>query len=144
MFAPGGVPFSFAVASTSGFAVGVPGTLLGVDTALKRWGTMSCARRSQPAIGLAENGFRINRFLAANIACGADGRNALQPETARVSSAPAASALAEGALLVQPDLAKTFNLVAEQGTDAFYRGPKIATAIVEAQKRSRTPMPSRA
>ena len=74
----------FAVASTSGFAVGVPGTLLGVDTALKRWGTMSLRETLQPAIGLAENGFRINRFLAANIACAADGRNVLQPETAAI------------------------------------------------------------
>ena len=36
MFAPDGLPLSFPLASTSGLAVGVPGTLLGVDTALHR------------------------------------------------------------------------------------------------------------
>ncbi len=136
MFSPGGTALSFAIASTSGLSVGVPGTLAGVDTALRSWGTMTLAQTLAPAIDLAEKGFRINRFLAANIACGPGGRNTLQPETAAIFC-PGGVALAEDDLLVQPDLAKTFKLIAAQGPDVFYRG-EIAAAIVEAQKRSRT------
>src|SRR5512134_2306379 len=135
MFAPGGTPLSFAIASTSGLSVGVPGTLLGVDTALRRWGTHTLAEALAPAIEIAEQGFRINRFLAANIA-GDGGRTSLQPETAAIFR-PGGVPLAEGALLVQPDLAKTFKLIAKHGAKVFYEG-EIAAAIVDAQKRTRT------
>lgn len=123
---------SFADASTSGHSVGVPGTLLGVETALARWGSKSLARTLQPAIDLAENGFEINRFLAADIA---DPRTSLQPETRAVFRLPDGSPLPEGTLLRQPDLAKTFRLIAAQGSEVFYRG-EIAAAIVDAQRRS--------
>jgi len=140
MFAPGGTPLTFLAASTSGLSVGVPGTLLGVDTALRRWGTQTLAEALAPAIQIAEQGFRINRFLAANIASDG-GRTSFQPETAAIFR-PGGVPLAEGDLLVQPDLAKTFKLIASQGTDVFYKG-EIAQAIVEAQKRTRTsPVPA--
>jgi gamma-glutamyltranspeptidase/glutathione hydrolase len=128
----------FTVASTSGISVGVPGTLLALDTALKKWGTMSLAQVIAPAIDLAENGFRINRFLAANIA-GDGGRTQQQPET-RALFRPGGVPLAEGALLVQPDLAKTFKLIASKGVDVFYRG-EISHAIVDATQRIRTQAP---
>src|SRR5512138_994768 len=102
MFAPGGLPMPFAQASTSGIAVGVPGTLRGVDTALRRWGTMTLADTLAPAIELAARGFRVNRFLAADIADNED-RTTLQPETAAIFR-PGGVPLAEGDWLVQPDL----------------------------------------
>ncbi|GIZ50079.1 gamma-glutamyltransferase [Noviherbaspirillum aridicola] len=123
---------SFADASTSGHSVGVPGTVLGVETALQRWGTKTLARTLQPAISLAEEGFRINRYLAADIA---DPRTSLQPETRAVFRQSDGTPLPEGSLLRQPDLAKTFRLLAAQGSEVFYRG-EIANAIVEAQRRS--------
>src|SRR5574340_1314752 len=134
MFAPDGLPMSFPLASTSGLAVGVPGTLLGLDTALSRWGTMKLADTLTPAIELAGHGFRVNRFLAEDIA-NDDGRTQLQPETAAIFR-PGGMPLAEGDWLVQPDLAKTLKLIASKGPNAFYRGP-IARAIVKAQQRGR-------
>jgi gamma-glutamyltranspeptidase/glutathione hydrolase len=125
---------SFTEASTSGLAVGVPGTLLGVATALENWGTITLAEAIAPAIPLAEDGFKINRFLASDTA---SFRTALQPETAAVFRLPSGDPLPEGYLLKQPDLAKTLRLIAEQGPDVFYRG-EIAAAIVEVQKRSQT------
>ena len=127
----------FGLASTSGISVGVPGTLAVLDTALKRYGTISLAQALQPAIAIADNGFRINRFLAANIA-NDGGITSLQPET-RTVFRPGDVPLAEGDLLVQKDLAKTFRLIAQQGADVFYHG-EIAKAIVNAQKRSRSPV----
>ncbi|NEX62579.1 gamma-glutamyltransferase [Noviherbaspirillum galbum] len=123
---------TFATASTSGHAVGVPGTLLGVETALKHWGTKTLAETMDPAITLADSGFAINRFLANDIK---DDRTATQPETRAVFRLPDGSPLPEGYFLRQPDLAKTFRLIAAQGSQVFYKG-EIAKAIVDAQKRS--------
>lgn len=133
-FAPDGLAMPFPLASTSGLAVGVPGTLRGVDTALRRWGTMKLATTLVPAIELAEHGFRVNRFLAEDIV-NDHGRTQIHPETAAIFR-PGGVPLAEGDWLVQPDLAKTLKLIAARGPDAFYRGP-LARAIVQAQQRSR-------
>jgi gamma-glutamyltranspeptidase/glutathione hydrolase len=132
-----GLPFGEA--STSGLSVGVPGTLLGVATALKNYGTISLAEALQPAIKLADEGFQINSFLAADTA---SSRTVLQPETQAVFRLPNGDPLPEGYLLKQPDLAKTFRLIAEQGPDVFYRG-EISQAIVDVQKRTKTTDPSR-
>ena len=134
MFAPDGMTMPFPLASTSGLAVGVPGTLRGIDTALRRWGTRRLADTLTPAIELAERGFRVNRFLAEDIA-NDGGRTQLQAETAAIFR-PGGVPLAEGDWLVQPALAKTLKLLATKGPNAFYRGP-IAQAIVKAQQRSR-------
>lgn len=75
---PGNPPFSFTDASTSGIAVGVPGTPMCLHTALKHWGTTRLADAVQSAIKLADEGFRINKFLAADTA---SSRTAIQPET---------------------------------------------------------------
>jgi gamma-glutamyltranspeptidase/glutathione hydrolase len=134
MFAPDGLAMSFPLASTSGLAVGVPGTLRGVDTALQRWGTKKLADTLVPAIELAERGFRVNRFLAQDIV-NDSGRTRLHPETAAIFR-PGGVPLAEGDWLVQPDLAKTLKLIAAKGPEAFYRG-SLARAIVQAQQRTR-------
>src|SRR6266404_364794 len=55
---------SFADASTSGISVGVPGTLRGVATALKNWGTIPLAKALKPAIKLAADGFNVGPLLA--------------------------------------------------------------------------------
>jgi len=118
---------------TDGLAVGVPGTLKCVSTAVDNWGNLSLADALQPAIKLAEEGFHVNKFLAADIQ---SSRTNLQPET-RAVFRPGGVPLTEGQLLVQPDLAKTFKLIAAQGPDVFYIG-EIAPKIIEAQQRYRS------
>ena len=130
---------SFENASTSGISVGVPGTLRGVSTALKNWGTISLAKALDPAIALAESGFAVGPLLAADIVNTSDRgfvMTNLQAETAAVFR-PGGVPLKPGDLLRQPDLARTFRLIAAQGPDVFYKG-EIATAIVAAQTRAST------
>ena len=93
-----------------------------LDTALQPLGhDLACAMRVAPAIEVAENGFRINRFLAANIA-NDGGRTSFQPETAAIFR-PGGVPLKEGDLLVQPDLAHTLRLIArDRAPNVFYRG----------------------
>ena len=122
----------FRQASTSGVAVGVPGTLLGIELALERWGSMTLAETLAPAIALARDGFAINRQLAARTA---DPRAALYPATAARFRAADGTPLPPGHWLRQPDLARTLALIAADGSAVFYRG-EIADAIVAAQRQS--------
>jgi gamma-glutamyltranspeptidase / glutathione hydrolase len=115
---------AFTPASRSGQAIGVPGTLMVVATAVQRYGRKQLSEVLEPAIGLAEKGFRINRVLAANIP---NPITNLYPATAAVFR-PGGNPLQKDQTLTQPDLAETFRLIAAQGPDVFYRG-KIAKAI---------------
>jgi gamma-glutamyltranspeptidase / glutathione hydrolase len=120
-----------AAVGINGYAVGVPMTLRTVDEMLKRWGTMSLADVLQEPIALAENGAPVGQFLAAG---SAEARTLdLQAETLAMFR-PGGVPLKAGDTIVQPDLAKTFRLIAAQGEDVFYKG-EIAQAIVDATKR---------
>ena len=145
-------PVSFTLASTSGYAVGVPGTLRGIEESLARWGTISLADALAPAIQAAENGIVVNQRLAdfsadSRLRNECDGDPANTPYDAaravfRPGGDPAACGkpLATGETLVQPDLARTFRLIAVGGAAAFYdcdHPAGIARAIVEAQRSTR-------
>jgi gamma-glutamyltranspeptidase / glutathione hydrolase len=119
----------------NGFAVGVPGTLRAVDYVLGRWGTMTLAKVLEPAIKLADEGFPIGEYLTSQIEAQ---RSVFQPETRAIFLNPDGSLPAKGSILKQPDLAKTFRLLARDGASAFYEG-EIAQAIVEAQRRAAVP-----
>jgi gamma-glutamyltranspeptidase/glutathione hydrolase len=130
---------SFEDASTTGISVGVPGTLRLFSTALKQWGTWTLAKTLAPATALADEGFAVNASLAADIVNTSDRgfqMTNLQPETAALFR-PGGVPLKAGDRLRNPDLAKTFRLIAAQGPDVFYKG-EIARAIVDAQTRSVT------
>jgi gamma-glutamyltranspeptidase / glutathione hydrolase len=125
---PDGSNQGFTPASTSGQAVGVPGTLMVVATAVQRYGRKRLADVIQPAIALAENGFPVNFVLAGSAT---SSRTNLYQATRDVFR-PGGVPVQEGQILKQPDLAKTLRLIAARGPDVFYRG-EIAPAIVAAQ-----------
>jgi gamma-glutamyltranspeptidase/glutathione hydrolase len=121
---------TMAQVGLNGYAVGVPGALRAVDEMLRLGkGTMTLAQTLQPAIGLARDGITVNAFLANDAA--SPRMTSTTPELQAVFR-PGGVPVARGQRLVQPDLAKTFQLIADQGEDAFYRG-EIAQAIVAAQ-----------
>jgi gamma-glutamyltranspeptidase/glutathione hydrolase len=121
----------------NGFAVGVPGTLRAVDYMLDRWGTKSLAELIAPSIVRAEEGFPIGPHLARDIAA-VPNRSIFQPETRDIFLHDDGSPRLTGEILKQPDLAKTFRLLARDGAPSFYAG-EIAQAIVAAQRRATTP-----
>jgi gamma-glutamyltranspeptidase/glutathione hydrolase len=116
--------------STRGYlAVGVPGTPLGLDTALRRYGTMSRQQVMAPAIALARDGFVLGQgdvdILDTSVKFFAE-----EPNAAAIFLKNGKPYQA-GDRLVQAQLAATLELLARDGTDAFYRGP-IAAAVVAA------------
>lgn len=123
-------------AISGGLSVGVPGTLKLLEEVHGRFGSKVFAFRQlfDPAISLAENGFPISNRLAFYI----------KQEQKRLKKFDAAAKiflnshkkpLKEGEILRQPDLAKTFRLIQNKGTTAFYEG-EIAQAIVEAVRHA--------
>jgi gamma-glutamyltranspeptidase/glutathione hydrolase len=103
-------------------AVATPGTVLGLDAALKAYGAMSRAKVMAPAIALARDGFVLSRADAEIFSSFAARLNS-NPEAARIFLRPDGSPLAPGDRLIQSDLAATLQAIADQGPDAFYRGP---------------------
>ncbi|MGE6631053.1 gamma-glutamyltransferase [Bacillus sp. NPDC077027] len=117
----------FAERSTHGNAVGVPGTVKGLEAALDKWGTRSMKELIKPSIKLAKEGFPIDSVLAEAID---DHQDKLKRTAAASIFLPDDKPLLEGELLVQPDLAKMFKLIAEKGSKAFYEG-KVAKALAD-------------
>ncbi len=108
-------------------AVVVPGAVDLWDQMLKRHGSMDFAKVLDPAARIAEQGFGLSERIGRDWA--EDGRIlASDPETARVYL-PGGRAPGLYSRVRNPDLAKAFRLLQQQGRDAFYKGP-IAQAII--------------
>ena len=111
--------------------VGVPGTVLGLDTALRKYGTMSRAEVMAPAIRLAREGYVLDQG-DVNILDTRVKDFARYPNVAAIFLDHGEPYVA-GQRLRQPQLAKTLESIARKGSRAFYRGP-IASAIVAASR----------
>jgi gamma-glutamyltranspeptidase / glutathione hydrolase len=119
-------------ASTHGYlAVGVPGTVKGLNYALDKYGTMSLKQVIDPALNLAAKGYVLQQGDADIFTSGKE--NLLEPNVAKIFLKDGQDVYQPGQLLVQSDLAHTLSLIAEQGTDAFYQG-EIAEKIVAASQ----------
>lgn len=118
---------------SSWLAIGVPGTVMGLDEALTTYGTMSRAEVMAPAIELARQGFVLNDADAHILAFRAKDF-ASEPNVASIFLHPDGQPYLAGERLVQPALARTLDLISKKGPDAFYRGP-IAQAIVAASRQ---------
>lgn len=123
---PDGELLPWPIRASNGVAVGVPGTVALWADALARYGTWSLAEVLAPAIALAEKGFEVDDTFVQQIE-----RNRMR-FAAFTSAAdlylPDGSPPRVGSTVRNPDLAHTYRILAEQGTNAFYRG-EIGRAI---------------
>lgn len=115
--------------STKGYlAVGVPGTVLGLEQALKTYGTLSRSQVMAPAIELAEKGFVLQsgdvKILAST------NKFNKQPNVAAIFLKNGTTPYQVGDRLIQKDLAHTLKLISQSGSDAFYKG-SIAQEITK-------------
>ena len=118
--------------STTGYpAVGVPGTVLGLDRALSEYGTMTRKRVIAPAIRLAEQGYILQQGDITTLSSSTKGF-AAQPNVAAIFLKDGKTTPYQiGDRLVQENLAKALKLIAARGPKAFYKGP-IADELVKA------------
>lgn len=120
-------------ASLDGYlAVGVPGSVMGFETAREKYGTKSRADLLAPAIAFAKDGFTFEQGDAASLA-GSAKRLAKDEAAAKIFLKPDGKPYAEGEKLVQPELGAVLQAISEKGPDAFYKGTP-ADAIVKASQ----------
>ena len=109
-------------------SVTVPGAVEGWSQAHRRFGRLPWKDLFAVAIYYADHGYAVPEIV----------HDYWVPEEARLQKTeearrvflPGGKPPELGAMFVNPDLAKALRLVAEQGRDAFYKGP-IAQAIVQ-------------
>jgi gamma-glutamyltranspeptidase / glutathione hydrolase len=115
------------LSQTGPLAVATPGALAAYALAVREHGALRLAELVTPAARLAVEGFPLDGPNASALAAAA--------KTLRRVSGPAVSLLKEdgtayaaGEVLKQPELARLYRGIAEEGPDYFYRGP-AASAI---------------
>ncbi len=119
-------------------SAGVPGTVMGMEVARKKFGTMSRAALMAPAIALARDGFRVQPGdLIPFAGAAAEGYGgaytfAKQPNV-RAIFMRGGHLPRPGDVLVQRQLARTLERISRGGARAFYRGA-IARAVVAASR----------
>ncbi len=120
-------------ASTIGArASGVPGSVAGLWEMHRRFGRLPWRTLVEPAIRLARDGHVVDSARAFVIADNRD-RLARFPTTSALVL-PGGEPLPAGQRWLQPELARTLELIADSGPAGFYRGP-TADRIVEQMRR---------
>ncbi len=117
-----------------GKSVAVPGFVAGMFHVLERYGTMSFAQVAQPAIELAEKGFKLHP-MQNQIITDEYEKLATYNDPAKVPFFKDGMPMPAGEVLIQPDLAKTLRILSKEGKGAFYGGP-IGEALVRAVNAS--------
>lgn len=115
-------------------AVGTPGTVLGLETALKEYGTMKRADLIAPAITLARDGFVLQEGDLKVINDGARSAPAGPVgESVRTIFTNGGKPFVAGERLVQKDLARSLTAISDGGAEAFYRGANAETVAAAAK-----------
>jgi gamma-glutamyltranspeptidase/glutathione hydrolase len=120
---------TFEAQRVSGMSVGVPGTVRAWQKALHDFGTWPLRRALQPGIVAAWRGFTVDQTFFIQT----DEAKAIFadfPATAALYLDPDGSPRDVGTVIRNPDLARTYALIAHKGADAFYSG-RLAQAIVD-------------
>jgi gamma-glutamyltranspeptidase/glutathione hydrolase len=111
-------------------AVGVPGTALGLEEALARYGRLKRAQVMAPAIRLAKDGFVLAQG-DIDILVPLTDQFRRDPVLTKVFLRPDGEPFHVGDRLVQKDLAVTLERIAKQGPRYFYHGA-LAAAVATA------------
>jgi len=116
---------------SGGLASGVPGEVAGMLYLLENYGSGNLTRQEvmEPAIRIATEGFTVSQYCANAIS---DAYQTAQtfPEMQKVYWNDLDLPYEAGDVITNPDLAKTLQKIADEGTDAFYTG-EVAQAIVD-------------
>ena len=123
-----GKPLAFHDGVVGGRSVGVPGTVRMLEMAHRQHGKLPWAALFQPAIQLAEGGFKVSARL--NTLLVNEKFLAKDPVAAAYFYDAAGTAWPVGHVLKNPELAAVLRQIAAEGSRALYEGP-VAQAIVD-------------
>ncbi|WP_432458854.1 gamma-glutamyltransferase [Agarivorans sp. QJM3NY_25] len=133
-----GKPLKFYDAVVGGRSVGVPGVVALFETLHQRYGKTEWPQLFSPAIGLAQQGFRVSPRLATLIA-GDTHRLDRYPGARNYFYDAQGKPLAVGHLLKNPAYASTLNLIAKQGAKGFYQGVTAKAMVAAVQQAAANP-----
>jgi len=107
-------------------SVTVPGAVDGWYALHDKFGKLPMADLLAPAIAYARDGFPVSQFISALWAANMEGLS-LSPEVEEFENAQKTylingAAPAQGQIFKNPDLARTYQMLAQGGRDAFYKG----------------------
>ena len=125
---PDGKPMQFFDAVVGGKAVGVPGIVRMLEMAHKEYGRLPWAKLFEPAIALADIGFRVSPRMHASLL--ADLHLKKDPASAEYFYLPDGSPKRTGTILTNPALAVVLRKIAAEGSKAFHEGD-VAQAMVD-------------
>jgi gamma-glutamyltranspeptidase/glutathione hydrolase len=113
-------------------SVAVPGTVAGLELALKTYGKLKLAEVMSPAIHLAEDGFTVSDKLARQL-------ESERPELQRFAISQRiflnnGKMWQAGDTLRQPELAATLKRIAQKGSAEFYRGETAKMMVDDMQR----------
>lgn len=111
---------------------GVPGSVAGLLYALDKYGTMTREEVMSSAISLAENGFMIEKELAASLNYHYDEFSEF-PQTKRIFTKDGLNFF-EGEYFFQKDLANTLKLIMKHGRDGFYKG--VTADLIDSEMKN--------
>lgn len=114
-----------SLSQTGPLAVGTPGALAAYEKLRTEAGSMPLARLLAPGQKAAEEGFAIDANYARRLKASA--RNLRRFEASRGLLKAGGEPYEEGERLVQPDLARTYRSLMDEGPDWFYHGPFAQT-----------------
>jgi gamma-glutamyltranspeptidase / glutathione hydrolase len=118
--------------SVNGYlAAGVPGTVMGLETARQKYGTLPRSTLMAASIRLADDGFVLTQG-DVDVLDGATAAFRAQPNVAAIFLNRGVPFKA-GERLVQKNLAATLRAISEGGAPAFYQGPIAATVAAAAR-----------
>ena len=132
-----GKPLALHDAVVGGRSVGAPGTLAVLEMAHRQHGKLPWARLMEPAIHLAEQGFRVSPRLQALLL--ADPHLKKDPVAAAYFYAADGSPRAVGFVLKNPALAQVLKSVAAQGAAALKTGPIADAMVRKVQQHPKNP-----
>ena len=123
-----GKPLPFYDAVVGGRSVGVPGAVRMLEMAHRQHGKLPWAQLFQPAIALAEGGFKVSPRL--NTVAKADAHLKKDPAAAAYFYKPDGDPRDVGFNLRNPELAAVLRRIATEGSKALHEG-EVAQAIVD-------------
>ena len=123
-----GKPLAFHDGVVGGRSVGVPGTVRMLEMAHRQHGKLPWAALFQPAIQLAEGGFKVSPRLHTLVK--GDAHLKKDPVAAAYFYKPDGNARDVGSHLRNPELAAVLRRIAAEGSKALHEG-EIAQAIVD-------------
>ena len=109
-------------------AVGVPGTVMGLWEAHQKFGKLPWSELLTPAIGYAQNGFKVaeKQYMYR--------QEALQLFNGTTNFNDYFGTMKVGETLRQPELAKTLERIADKGAQEFYGGQTADLLVAQMQR----------